>query len=110
MAYNTGVTEEVSGIIAPLVFTFILAYWIACMFLEIYGMGIETMLMCFIADEEMFKPEDRFAEAELMTTIQKTAQEAKKARIAPEEATPVDDENDKKAVEVEPVKEEGGVF
>lgn len=37
-------------------------------------MGIETILMCFIADEEMFKIEDRFAEAELMSTVQKTAQ------------------------------------
>jgi hypothetical protein len=25
------------------------------MFLEIFGMGIETILFCFIADEEMFK-------------------------------------------------------
>ena len=45
-------------------------------------MGIETILFCFIADEEMFKLEDRFAEGELMSTIQKTAQAAaEKARI-----------------------------
>jgi hypothetical protein len=37
------------------IFTFLLAYWIDCMFLEIFGMGIETILFCFIADEEMFK-------------------------------------------------------
>jgi hypothetical protein len=67
-------SAELTGIIAPLVFTFFLSYWIASMFLEIYGMGIETILICFIADEEMFPVEQRFAEGELMSTIQKTAQ------------------------------------
>lgn len=84
LAYDDPLSAEVNGIISPLVFTFILSYWVSSMFLEIFGMGIETILMCFIADEEMFKPEDRFADAELMTTIQKTAQDAAKARIAPD--------------------------
>ena len=44
------------------------------MFSELFGMGIETILFSFIADEEMYKVEDRFAEGELMSTIQKTAQ------------------------------------
>jgi choline transporter-like protein 2/4/5 len=111
MAYNTGVTKEVSGIVAPLVFTFILSYWISSMFLEIYGMGIETMLMCFIADEEMFKPEDRFAEAELMSTIQKTAQDAAKARVVPEESLVKSDGKDETVIAIaEPVKDQGEVF
>ncbi len=83
MAYGTN-PDDITGIIAPLVFTFLLAYWVSSMFSEIFGMGIETILFCFIADEEMFKVEDRFAEGELMTTIQKTQQaalQAKKARI-----------------------------
>lgn len=111
MAYNTEVTEEVSGIVAPLVFTFILSYWISSMFLEIYGMGIETMLMCFIADEEMFKPEDRFAEAELMSTIQKTAQDAAKARVVPEESLVKSDGKDETVIAIAvPVKDQGEVF
>lgn len=81
MAYGVSSTE-ITGIIAPLVFTFLLAYWVSSMFSEIFGMGIETILFCYIADEEMFKLEDRFAEGELMSTIQKTAQAAvEKARI-----------------------------
>ena len=64
----------ISGIVAPLVLCFVLAYWISGMFSELFGMGIETILFSFIADEEMYKVEDRFAEGELMTTIQKTAQ------------------------------------
>jgi hypothetical protein len=39
------------------------------MFLEIFGMGIETILYCFIADEEMFEQSERFAEAELVGTV-----------------------------------------
>jgi len=58
IAYGTN-TSEISGLVAPLVLCFLLSYWIACMFLEIFGMGIETILFCFIADEEMFTVEKR---------------------------------------------------
>jgi hypothetical protein len=58
----------ITGIISPLVLCFVLAFWISGMFSELLGMGIETILFCFMADEEMYKVEDRFAEAELMTT------------------------------------------
>lgn len=80
MAYGVS-SSDISGIIAPLVFTFLLAYWISSMFTEIFGMGIETILFCYIADEEMFKLEDRFAEGELMSTIQKTAQAAHSNKV-----------------------------
>ena len=85
IAYGSD-NSEISGIVAPLVFCFLLSYFVTSMFIEIFGMGIETILFCFIADEEMFKPEDRFAEAELMTTIQKTAQAAaaEKAKVGVE--------------------------
>lgn len=83
IAYGSN-NNDIAGIIGPLVFTFFLSYWIASMFIEIFGMGIETILLCFIADEEMFKPEDRFAEADLMTTIQRTAQAAAANKIGPD--------------------------
>jgi hypothetical protein len=35
-------------------------------------MGIETILFCYIADEEMFQVDDRFVEQELKTTMQRT--------------------------------------
>lgn len=37
-------------------------------------MGIETILCCYIADEEMFKVEDRFVEGELLSVFQRTSQ------------------------------------
>jgi hypothetical protein len=69
-----------TGIIAPLILCFVLAHWISGMFSEMFGMGIETILFSFIADEEMYKVEDRFAEAELMSTLQKTAQAHKASK------------------------------
>lgn len=84
IAYGTN-NSEITGIIAPLVLCFLLSYWIACMFLEIFGMGIETILFCFIADEEMFSLEERFASGELMSTIQQTAQQAASLKVVPAE-------------------------
>lgn len=61
--------NEVGGIIAPVFLCFLLAFWVASMFLEIFGMGIETILYCFIADEEMFSVAERYAGPELVNTV-----------------------------------------
>jgi len=76
MAYDSDVSSTSSGVISPLVFTFILAYFTSAMFCEIFGMGIQTILLCYIADEEMFAPEKRFADGSLQSAISKTAQAA----------------------------------
>lgn len=52
------------------------------MFCEIFGMAIETILCCFIADEEMFPPEKRFAEGGLKNTLQKAAEKRAAAAAA----------------------------
>lgn len=74
-------SAELNGLVSPLVFTFILAYFVSVMFSEIFGMAIETILCCFIADEEMFPPEKRFAEGGLQTAISKTAQAAASNKV-----------------------------
>lgn len=76
---------NVNGFILPMIFVFLLSYFVASMFVEIFGMGIETILMCYIADEEMFEPEKRFAEGGLRSTMQVTAQQAAASKIAPDE-------------------------
>lgn len=40
--------DEIGGIIAPVFLCFILSFWVASMFLEIFGMGIETILVKFV--------------------------------------------------------------
>lgn len=78
---------EINGFVSPLIFVFILSWFVASMFTEIFGMGIETILMCFIADEEMFEPEKRFAENGLRSTMQVTAQQHAAGKVAPDAVT-----------------------
>lgn len=59
------------------------------MFAEIFGMSIETILCCYIADEEMFAPENRHADGALKTTMHTTAKSASDMKIVP-----VDNEGD----------------
>ena len=70
----TSPLSDITGLIGPLVVCFILAWWISSIFNELFGMGIETILFCYIADEEMFKVEDRYVEGELLSVFQKTHQ------------------------------------
>jgi len=69
-------SQSINGIIAPMVTVFILAYFISCKFNELFGMTIETILLCFIADEELFSPEKRYAEADLQDVIYRTSSAA----------------------------------
>ncbi len=73
-------SDEISGLVAPLVFCFLLSFWVTSMFIEIFGMGIESILICYIADEEMFPVGERFADDELGETIKKTAEKAKELK------------------------------
>lgn len=63
IAYNNSI--QMNSIMTPLIITFILSYFVASMFNEIFAMAIETVLCCYIADEEMFTVDNRFAENEL---------------------------------------------
>jgi hypothetical protein len=56
----------------------LLAYAVSEMFDEVFGMAISTILQCFVVDEEMFDPEERFASTRLAETIDSTQQNYKK--------------------------------
>jgi hypothetical protein len=56
----------------------LLAYAVSEMFDEVFGMAISTILQCFVVDEEMFDPEERFASPRLVETIDSTQQNYKK--------------------------------
>jgi choline transporter-like protein 2/4/5 len=60
---------EITSPMGPLFFIMILSYFTAAMFMNIFGMGISTILQCFVADEEMFDASSRFAESELASFI-----------------------------------------
>jgi hypothetical protein len=61
------------------------------MFSEVFGMGISTILQCFICDEEMFPPEKRFADGALRTTWQKTVQSANVIAAGNAKVVPISD-------------------
>ena len=84
---NSSLSSDINGIIAPVVTVFLLSYFVSCMFNELFGMAIETILLCYIADEEMFPVTERYAEGDLQESITKTAQSAASAKIHMEEDT-----------------------
>ena len=91
IAYQSGSSN---GLVLPLVFTWLLAYFIGCMYSEIFGMSIETILNCYVADEEMFPPELRFAEGSLRATMADTAKAAADSKVQPD----ADASNDNQSV------------
>mmetsp|Transcript_3507 Transcript_3507/g.12781 ORF Transcript_3507/g.12781 Transcript_3507/m.12781 type:complete len:678 (-) Transcript_3507:65-2098(-) len=54
LALNYALADKLTALYAPLILTFFIAYYIATMFNEVWGMAMATILQCFIADEEMY--------------------------------------------------------
>lgn len=75
--------DSINGIIGPLICVGFLAYFVSLMFSEIFGMAINTIMCCYVADEEMFPPEQRFADGALRSAFQKSNQAAVAAKVVP---------------------------
>jgi len=78
---DSSLSSNINGIIAPIVTVFLLSYFVSCMFHELFAMSIETILLCYIADEEMFPPVDRYADGPLQEAISSTAKAAASAKV-----------------------------
>jgi hypothetical protein len=57
----------------PVITIFVIAYFIAGMWMDVYTMSIKTTLHCFIADEEMFGGRARYADGSLEEWINENA-------------------------------------
>eukprot|EP00586_Coscinodiscus_wailesii_P007425 CAMPEP_0172491650 /NCGR_PEP_ID=MMETSP1066-20121228/22527_1 /TAXON_ID=671091 /ORGANISM="Coscinodiscus wailesii, Strain CCMP2513" /LENGTH=613 /DNA_ID=CAMNT_0013260811 /DNA_START=293 /DNA_END=2134 /DNA_ORIENTATION=- len=68
---GASIGSELTSLYGPLFFIAAIAYFVADMFMDIYDMGVLTILQCFIADEEMFDGDECYAEHELKTWIDK---------------------------------------
>lgn len=44
--------SELSSKILPCIILFVISYTISVLFMSVYGMAIDTILMCFLYDEE----------------------------------------------------------
>lgn len=77
--------DQLNFLMVPTVFIALSAYAASEMFNEVFGMAISTILQCFVADEEMFDGDDRFAPISLASTIDSTQQKiSRKRKVAPE--------------------------
>lgn len=61
--------DQLTSLAGPCVLIVIIAYNVADSFMDIFDMGVSTILQCFVADDEMFSEEESFAEGTLKTYI-----------------------------------------
>jgi len=66
----------------PTLLIAITAYAVSEMLNEVFGMAISTILQCFVADEELFEGEERFAPASLAGAIDSTQTKYKKTNTS----------------------------
>ena len=87
--------DELNYLWLPLVFTAFIAFYVAQMFNEVWGMAMSTILQCFCADEEIYKGDKdaMYAGSDLKATVSNSnkGKFAKKSKVA---AAPAEDEGD----------------
>eukprot|EP00592_Proboscia_alata_P007421 CAMPEP_0194355902 /NCGR_PEP_ID=MMETSP0174-20130528/3750_1 /TAXON_ID=216777 /ORGANISM="Proboscia alata, Strain PI-D3" /LENGTH=665 /DNA_ID=CAMNT_0039125365 /DNA_START=68 /DNA_END=2065 /DNA_ORIENTATION=+ len=54
-------SEDLYSPVGPVIFILILSYFSGSMFMNVFTMAVGTILMCFIADEEMFDTEESYS-------------------------------------------------
>lgn len=73
VGYDTE-SNDVHGLAGLVAFVGLISFYISCMFSELFAMGVETLILCYLADEEMFSPEERYGEPSVVTTLQRIQQ------------------------------------
>lgn len=61
--------SQLSGVVGTLAITYFLSFIVTSVFMTMFTYAIDCLTYCFLADEEMFPPEQRFASSELRQTI-----------------------------------------
>ena len=72
--------DQLNSLLAPTILIGICSYAVSEMFDEVFGMAISTILQCFVADEELHEPDERFASKDLVLTLESTQQKYKKRK------------------------------
>jgi len=60
MVMEDQVGDKVHSLYIPVFFVFIISYFVADIFMDLFDMSTSTILQCFIADEEMFPAGQRY--------------------------------------------------
>merc|ERR1712150_146299 len=71
------IEEQLHSLFGPTVLVFFISYYIADMFLDMFEMSSDTILQCFIADEEMFNGESNYADGDLRNWLDDVEQRSK---------------------------------
>jgi choline transporter-like protein 2/4/5 len=87
IAYLALMSMDLYSFWFPLIMTFFISWMVTDVFLEVFSMGISTILQCFCADEELFKgkknedgTEKIYAEGGLRKAISTTKADNKKSK------------------------------
>lgn len=72
--------DQLNSLMAPTLLIAICSYAVSEMFDEVFGMAISTILQCFVAEEELFEPNQRFAPSSLSGTLDATQKKYNKKK------------------------------
>jgi len=67
---NAYIKDDVHSLYGPVIIISILAYVVADVFMDIFDVGVSTILQCFVVDEETYDGDECYAEAELKTWLE----------------------------------------
>lgn len=82
-------TEETHSILFPTVFALVLAYYVGSAFVNVIDTVADTILICFIADEELFRPDSSYATKRLKKFVRTNSSCRSPSRYIEMEASPV---------------------
>ena len=63
--------NELFSVAGPVAAIFLISYWVSDFFMDVFDMGITTVLHCLVADEEMFDGDQVYAEKSLQRYVDK---------------------------------------
>ena len=69
--YFLNTTTQITDFIAPTVLIMAIAYMTSTMFMDVFHMAVDTVIMCYITDEEQNNGRAVYAEPELSDFIHK---------------------------------------
>eukprot|EP00550_Attheya_septentrionalis_P004076 CAMPEP_0198293602 /NCGR_PEP_ID=MMETSP1449-20131203/17936_1 /TAXON_ID=420275 /ORGANISM="Attheya septentrionalis, Strain CCMP2084" /LENGTH=668 /DNA_ID=CAMNT_0043993243 /DNA_START=95 /DNA_END=2101 /DNA_ORIENTATION=+ len=78
IAVSEMLRDELYSVAGPCVMIFIIAFFVSDMFMDVFDMAIATILQCFVADEEMFEGEERYAEGALAKWVDTQEEESER--------------------------------
>lgn len=72
------IDDKLHSLTGPVLLVALIAYYVSGTFMGVFGMAVSTILQCFVADEEMFSGEGRYAEGALRKFVDEYADEERK--------------------------------